>query len=96
MGEKHSLRVVEYSVLKKIFGRTWVDVTGDWRGLHTGEHHDLCFSHNFIRVIELRITRCAGHVTCMVHTGFWWARPEGNKPPGRPRRRWDDKIVLMK
>jgi hypothetical protein len=56
VGEEHSLRVVEYSVPKKIFGRTWGEVTGDWRVLHTGEHHDLFFSRNFIRVIELRIT----------------------------------------
>jgi hypothetical protein len=43
MWEEHSLRVVEYSVLKKIFGRKWGEITRDWRRLHTGEHHDLYF-----------------------------------------------------
>jgi hypothetical protein len=30
------------------------EVTGDWRGLHSGDHHDLYFSHNIIRVIKLK------------------------------------------
>jgi hypothetical protein len=29
-----------------------------------------------------------------VHTGFHWRRPEGRKPLGRPRRRWQDNIKL--
>jgi hypothetical protein len=28
-----------------------------------------------------------------VITGFW-LRPEGKRPPGRPRRRWEDIIKL--
>jgi hypothetical protein len=23
-------------------------------------------------------------------TGFWWGKPEGKRPLGRPRRRWKD------
>ena len=26
------------------------------------------------------------------YTGFWWGKPEGKKPIGRPRRRWEDNI----
>ena len=29
-----------------------------------------------------------------VHTGFWWGRPEGNKPLGKPRRRLKDNIKV--
>jgi hypothetical protein len=25
-------------------------------------------------------------------TGCWWERPEGRRPSGRPRRRWEDNI----
>jgi len=27
-------------------------------------------------------------------TGFWWGRPEGKRPLGRPRRRWGDNIKM--
>ena len=26
--------------------------------------------------------------------GFWLRRPEGYRPPGRPRRRWEDDIKM--
>jgi len=29
-----------------------------------------------------------------VYTGFWWGKPEGKRPPGRPRRRWEDNIKM--
>ena len=27
-------------------------------------------------------------------TGFWWGKPEGKRPLGRPRRRWEDNINI--
>jgi len=42
--------------------------------------------------------RCAGHVARM--GGMWnthnilVAKPEGNRPLGRPRRRWEDNIRM--
>ena len=27
-----------------------------------------------------------------VYTGFWWGKPEGKRPLGRPRLRWKDDI----
>jgi len=24
------------------------------------------------------------------YSGFWWVKPEGKRPLGRPRRRWED------
>ena len=26
------------------------------------------------------------------YTRFWWGKPEGKRPLGRPRRRWEDNI----
>jgi len=25
---------------------------------------------------------------------FWWGKPEGKRPLGKPRRRWDDNIKM--
>jgi len=30
-----------------------------------------------------------------VYTGFWWGKPEGKKPLGRPRPRWEDNIKMV-
>ena len=27
-------------------------------------------------------------------TGCWWRKPEGKRPLGRPRRRWEDNIKM--
>ena len=27
-------------------------------------------------------------------TGLWWEKPEGKRPLGRPRRRWEDNIKI--
>jgi len=27
-----------------------------------------------------------------VYAGFWWGKPEGERPLGRPRRRWEKNI----
>jgi len=29
-----------------------------------------------------------------VYTGFWGEKPEGKRPLGRPRRRWEDNIKI--
>jgi hypothetical protein len=29
-----------------------------------------------------------------VHIGYWWGKPEGKRPLGRPRRRWVDDIRI--
>ena len=62
------------------------------------ELNDLCFSPNIIRVIKSRRMRCAGHVArmgerrgiCRIVVG----KPEGNRPHGRPRHRWEDNIKM--
>jgi hypothetical protein len=51
---------------------------------------------NIIRQIKSRIMRWAGHVACMGEERNVYkvlvGKPEGNRPLGRPRRRWEDGI----
>jgi hypothetical protein len=52
--EEHRLRVFESRMLRKIFRCKRVEVTGDWRRLHSEELYDLHCSPNVIRVIKSR------------------------------------------
>jgi hypothetical protein len=96
--EEHRLRVVENRVLRRIFGPKRDEVTGEWRRLHNEELNDLYSSPNTIRVIKSRRMRWAGHVARMgegrgAHRVLV-GRPEGRRPLGRPRRRWEDNIKM--
>jgi hypothetical protein len=66
--------------------------------LHNGELHDLYSSPNIVRVIKSRRMRWAGQVARMGEgRGAYRAlvgRPEGKRPLGRPRRRWEDNIKM--
>jgi hypothetical protein len=98
MREEHRLRVFENRLLRRIFGPTRDGVTGEWRRLHNDELNDLYSSPNIIRVIKLRRMRWAGHVACMGEGRgalmILVGRPEGRRPLGRPRRRWEDNIKM--
>jgi hypothetical protein len=91
------LRVFENRVLRRIFGPKRDEVTGGWRKLHNEELHSLYSSPSIVRVIKARRMRWAGHVA---HGGVRGAynilveRPEGRRPLGRPRRRWEDNIKM--
>jgi hypothetical protein len=61
---EHRLRRLDYSVLRKIFGRKRDEVTGEWRKLHDEELHDLYSSQYIIRGMESRRMRLAAHVAC--------------------------------
>jgi hypothetical protein len=94
--EEHRLRVFENRVLR-IFGPKREE-DGSWRKLHNDELHSLYSSPNVVRVIKSRRMRWAGHVACMGEgRGVYRVlvgRPEGKRPVGRPRRRWEDNIKL--
>jgi hypothetical protein len=64
--------------------------------LHNDELCNLYSSPNIIRVIKSRRMRWAGHVARMGEgRGVYRVlvgRPEGKRPLGRPRRRWEGKI----
>jgi hypothetical protein len=75
----------------------WDEVMGDWRKLHNEELHNLYFSSNIIRMIKSRRMRWAGHVARMGKTNVYRilvGKPEGERPLGRPRRRWVDSIKI--
>ncbi|KAJ4436977.1 hypothetical protein ANN_17109 [Periplaneta americana] len=96
--EEHRLRVFENKVLRKIFGAKRDEVTGEWRKLHNAELHALYSSSNIIRNIKSRRLRWAGHVARMGESRNAYkvlvGRPEGKRPLGRPRRRWEDNIKM--
>jgi hypothetical protein len=83
-------------MLRRIFGSKRDEVTGEWRKLHIEELHDLHSSPIIVCVIKSRRMRWAGYVAWMVEErGVCWVlvgKPERNRPPGRPRRRWGDNI----
>jgi hypothetical protein len=97
LGEEHRLKVFENRVLRRIFGPKREE-EGSWRKLHNDELHSLRSSSNIVRVIKSRRMRCAKHVARMGKgRGVYRVlvgRPEGKKPLGRPRRRWEDNIKM--
>jgi hypothetical protein len=95
--EEHRLRVFENRVLRRIFGPKR-EVDGSWRKLHNDELRNLYSSPNIVKVIKSRRMRWAGHVARIGEGrgayGVLVGRPEGKRPLGRPRRRWEDNIKL--
>jgi hypothetical protein len=96
--EEHRLRVLENRVLRKIFGPNRDEVREEWRKMHYGELHNLCSSSDIVRQIKSRRMRWAGHVARMgEHRNVYRVlvgKPGGKKPLGRPRRRWEDGIIM--
>jgi hypothetical protein len=96
--EEHRLMVFENRVLRRIFGPKRDEVTGEWRKLHNEELHNLYLSPDIIRQVKLRRMRWAGHVARMGEERKLYkvlmGKPEGKRPPGRPRRRWEDGIRM--
>jgi len=95
--EERRLRLFENRVLRRIFGPKRDEVTGEWRKLHNEELNDLYCSPNCVWVIKSRM-RWAGHVARMgERRGVYRVlvgKPEGKRPLGRPRRRWEDNIKM--
>jgi hypothetical protein len=72
------------------------------RNLMICTHHKILFelysAQNIIWVIKSRRMRWAGHVARMgegrgAYRSLVW-RPEGRRPLGRPRHRWEDNIKM--
>ena len=88
----------ENRVLRRMFGPKRDGVTGEWRKLYNEELNDLYSSPNIVRLIKSRRLRWAGHVARMeegigVHKVLV-GKPEGKRPLGRTRRRWEDNINM--
>jgi hypothetical protein len=97
LGEEHRLKVLENRVLRKVFGPKREE-DRSWRKLHNDELHSLYSSTNIVRVIKSRRMTWPGHLAL---TGegrgvyrILVGRPEGKRPLGRPRRRWEDNIKM--
>jgi len=90
--------VFENRVLRRIFGPKRDEVTGEWRKLHNEELNDLYCSPNIVRIIKSRRLRWAWHVARMGEgKGVYRVlvgKPEGKRPLGRSRRRWEDNIKM--
>jgi hypothetical protein len=90
--------VFENRVLRRIFGPQSDEVTGEWRRLQEEELNDLYCSPNIIRMIKSTRIRWAGHVVRMRDRRgvyrVWVRKPEGKRPFGRPRCRWEDNIKI--
>ena len=88
----------ENRVLRRVFGPQRDEVTGEWRNLHNEVLSDLYSLPNIVRVVKSRRMRWAGHVARMgdgrgVHRVLI-GKPEGKRPLGRPRRRWECNIKM--
>jgi hypothetical protein len=90
--------VFDKKVLKRIFGRRRDEVTGEWRKLHS-EELNLHSSPNTFRMIKSKRMRWAGHVARMGERRDVYSvlvgKPEGKRPLGRPRRRWEVNIKIV-
>ena len=77
----------ENRVLRRIFGPERDEITREWRKLNNVE---------LVWVIKSRIMRWAGHVARVGESRGVYrvlvGKPEGKRPLGRPRRRWEDNI----
>jgi len=77
-------------VLRRVFGPKRDEVTGEWRKLHNQELGDLYSLPNIVWVVKSRRMRWGGGGVHWVLVG----KPEGKRPLGRPRRRWEDNIMM--
>ena len=88
----------ENRVLRGIFGSNRDKGTGEWRKPHSEELNDLYSSPNIVSVSKSRRMRWAGHVVHMEQgRGVYRVlvgKPEGKRPLGRPRHRWEDNIKM--
>ena len=88
----------ENGVLRRVFGLKRDEVTGWCSKVHNEELTDLYSSLSIIWMIKSRRMRWAGHVACMgegrVACSVLVGKPEGKRPLGRHRHRWEDSVKM--
>ena len=94
--EERSPKVFENRVLRRIFVPKRDEVTREWRKLNNEELNDLYSSPIIVRVIKSRKMVYGEHVVRMGRGlyGVLVGKPEGKRPLGRPRRRWENNIKM--
>jgi hypothetical protein len=96
--EERRLRLFENRVLRRVFGPKRDEVTEELRKLHKEELSDLYSLLNIVRVVKSRRMRWAWHVVRMGEgrgiQKVLVGKPEGKRPVGRPRRRWEENIEV--
>jgi len=96
--DERRLRVFENRMLKRIFVPKRDEVTGEWRKLHNEELNDLYSSPHIVQVTKSRRIRWVEHVVNMGERRDVYrvlvGKPEGKRPLGRPRHRWEDDIKM--
>jgi len=96
--EECRLRMFDSTVLRRIFWPRRVEVRGEWRKLRNEELNDQYSSPNIVRVIKSRRIRWTVNVARLGdRRGVFTVlvgKPEGKRPLGRPRRRWEDNIKM--
>ena len=96
--EERKLKVCENRVLRRIFGPKRDAETGEWRKLYNEKLHDLYSSLNILRLIKSRRMSWTVHVESMDERRgayrVFVGKPQGTRPLGRPRRRWEDNIDM--
>jgi len=82
-------------MLRKVSWSKRDEVTREWRKLHIEELSDRYSLPNIVRGVKSRRMRWTGHVE--ERRGVQrviQVKPEGKRPLGRPRRRWEDNIEM--
>ena len=84
---------------RRIFGPKRDEVTGEWIKPHNEDLNGIYSSPNTVRAIKSRRVRWAGHVARVgERIGVYRVlvgKPEGKRPLGRPRRKWEDNIKMV-
>jgi len=85
------------NLLRRVFGPRRNKVTGEWRKVHNKELNDLYCSPNIVWVIKSR-RRWTRHVAHRREKRGVYrvlvGKPDGKRPLGRPRHRWEDNIKM--
>ena len=99
LGRSHWGRNAGWRCLSRIFVHKRYEVRGELRKLHNAELNNLYSLPNNVRVIESRSIRWAEHAALMgERRGVYRVlvgKPEGKRPLGRHRNRWEDNIKMV-
>jgi hypothetical protein len=90
--------VFENSALRRIYGPRRDEVTGRWRKLHNEELHDMYTSPSIIRNNQVEESEMGGAYSILQEKRNAYrllvGKPEGKRPLGRPRQRWENNIKM--